>query len=195
MKTFNSKGISTPAILLIVVVIVLAGWLVWWGVDWNSSSNENSNANKNTNSVTNTNIDMSDWTTYENSKYDYRVERPSDWFVFGEDDNVIFSSVENRDIKSPGNEIGIFVESFKSNSVTEWFTEKNSHEIEDYSPENITLDGFPAVKINGAPNISENNIEIYLPKDNILFIIQVIPANSDNAEVFNGLISTFQFIG
>jgi hypothetical protein len=97
MKTINSKGISTVAIVGIVVIVLLAGGLVWWQVGKGDNGNSNSNTNiltntNNTNTATNKNLTqntntsvtvdpVTGWNVYTNEELGITFNYPDDWIA------------------------------------------------------------------------------------------------------------------
>ncbi|MDP2631033.1 MAG: hypothetical protein Q8P56_06550 [Candidatus Uhrbacteria bacterium] len=76
----NIKGISTPAILLAVVLILAAGSLAWWGVIGGNIKRTKTNVAINISNINlNTDLDRSTWKNYKNTAYNYNVVLPKDW--------------------------------------------------------------------------------------------------------------------
>ncbi|MFA6198637.1 MAG: hypothetical protein WC734_05845 [Patescibacteria group bacterium] len=140
MKTINSKGISTPAIIGIVVIVLLAGGLVWWQIGKDDGGNSDAN--------TNTTITITDWDTYRNSSVGYSVIYPKTWIVSNDSGAVNIDSpdrAQNILVTTSNKDANLSLIEYVRSQTVDADVVEGSYQ----TPTEITINGIECVRIYG----------------------------------------------
>lgn len=184
MKIFNQKGISTAAILLIVVLAIIAGGLIWWGVSKNTDTNTNQNTD-------NQNLDTNNVVlkTYYNELHGYSVEYLNNWTVTDENDVVNFDNKEtNQNIRisiKPKNEnTSLFDYILSQTSKADVVEGKYQDPIE------VTINGIKGFQVFG--EYVGTFVDTYMLLSDKLVIIGGVYKNTEQLEAINQITNSLR---
>jgi|GEM_PF-2827210 len=197
----NTPKKGNPAmwiILIIVVLIAVAAFLYYGGFfDTNTNSNTNTVANTNTGMNTNTevntnsenmntsDIDTSDWKTYENTKYGYSFMYPGDWSVknskivegsyatSGTHDEFIISPTNSSLDFAPASNCYVMVYTNPDNlGLEQWVQYASIYKntgLQIITEENFKIDGLEKLLVTeGGANFTKSQSLFYKNSSNII---------------------------
>lgn len=179
-----------------------------------NTTNANLAANANANSVSNTNIDTSDWLTYEDEEYGFSFTHPSDWDCNTSADQEPETYVADRiiacDYSPAKSEVGsipsVYINIhtvFSESNPSEWLVNsKGSDEILGTaipSASNYVIDGAPAVKIDYTEGSVKQPIEysqghtiVFIKNDKLFHIYSHDDVNNSKEDVIDSLLKNLK---
>ena len=218
-----NKGISTPiAILIIVAIAVLASGIIYWQYQQIKTPEGKQQQQTEKGQQLEEEIDTSDWKTYTNKEYGFKISHPEEWCVFTqfirstEEHYVTFSNLCKEE------EVKETIENVKSNSEKEinndlylfgiriWKLKHKSLEawLED-SKEYMESAGISASTTKETVG-SHSGYRVCLRKDKnqrectkvatngeeryILGVLYPKKCRAERCKIFNQMISTFEFV-
>ncbi len=148
--------------------------------------------------VASTTVDISNWQTYRNDKYGFKVKYPSDWIVKENKDNglsVSFQTVGQANAIYPLHWYNLSVQQTYFNSLDEWFQNefKDRSSGDAPSKKTIIFNNYSALNISdplSEGGCSGNNVIII----NNGFSYQLPDPTCEKDQIITEIGSTFKFI-
>jgi len=185
-KDLEEAGFANWWLLIILAVVVLAaaGYFGWWF--WNKEKTETPTSTASTSTISTT-----DWKTYENKDFGFSFKSPS---------SLTFK--ETIDVKEPQNikldiiNQNVLIIVYKSNlslADIKKISEKQGNVIIDGTQSSFEIKDAQAVKY-GLGGITEGEeIDITNSRLAVLATVYSNPGNTMSVEIFETILSTFQF--
>jgi len=201
----NQLGSSVMVIFIIIIVIFLAAALIWY---FTSYEKVNKNANVNIAPVSNSNantsaVDASDWQTFTNNNYNYRLKYPKNWYYIPDamtgpipPVSAFFSS-QPATASTQYASLTILVSDLTDETLATW-PEMLSLVADGYAKIDIKVDGQDAVRLERITHPSDNGGWIYVAKGDYMYRItwgamtQAIFNNT--SAVMEAMLDSFEFI-
>lgn len=217
---FNEKGLAGIGVVLVVILVALisGGGIYAWQA--NKSTSEKAqlqsqitslqsqlNQQKTTPATTPTTTtpttttttdETADWKTYTNEKYGYSFKYPKGWIVasYSKDEDVVLSD-------QPGGHwlFGVRVSSNTDNLSLETIANKEADKRVKATGENLSKADISSLKLGGleakqivvSPVGDYGNTEVVSIKGKNIIEIPGDTSTQENKNIFEGILSTFQF--
>ncbi len=212
MALKKQHGISSLAIILIILAVIIAAIVVWLVIN---QGNENTNANTNVNATpttntashTNSNADSSNnpagWQTFTNNAYGYQLKFPNSWHYI-EDAftgppppvTAFFASVQDLNGASDYGSFTVMVSKLDGETLDTW-EEIKSLMADNYTRTDVAVDGYDGIRLERDDLATDNGGWLYIDKDDYMYRFTwgaTETALADRLEAtFAGIISSITF--
>lgn len=203
MSKYLNRGVSTPTVIIFVIVLIvlLVGVVFAYSYYW--MPKKETEAPK----VETLEDETADWKTYTNTKYNYKIKVPQDFYNKVKPSAWVDSSSDDSITLYRGLQwyitIDYILHASSSNTKIITWLKQNFNWLDVPDKTNTEIDGISAVKIYyfGRPQAFNSDINFFI-KDNKIFKIQALAdiddQNSIGIEEVKGtcdqILSTFKFI-
>lgn len=178
--------------IIIIIGLSVAVYFVFVKIAGQGNVNvvENVNVTTNVNKVVNTNVDTSDWQTYENTKNGYSIKYPADYLIKMEmDDYVVFDPASLDTPNTTYLHISVTVEDNDFHTYRLGVLTDPSVQSGSASEEDVTIDGLSGKKITLKNALGETIVHYivnYLGK-----VYDISAGDSVDSQVLDGVVSSF----